>query len=540
MSVALNETAHLSNLSYVNVSSFLAHLPRASFNSSHFNITNNASSIITMLNPLDYSREQLQMANNLVLGIFYPLLLACCTIGNVLNLIVLFREKPKGSTNVYMMSVAISDLFVLWLQLPIYLYNISPTLRRQDGFKKSFFDYYGARQWGQETFIALCDWTLIVFSLARLMAIVKPFSFRWLQTARTARIACAILLVLAGIFTIYNPIKSYCQYYRVPKTAKDPPWLTNWGAVQDQAEVAMTIFKFFALLVLNVVVVMAIRRQQTSHIGKMRAGQQSNSNRKYRNSNIILMSSVLLYLVCQFPSLMINLLTISDDIYHQYNFRKTHRQFANPFVLVAFFANYSVNFILYLTVSKKFRTQCAQLFAPCCGHPLVVKWRSRMSRLSTTRSRDDDDDGDSDDAEPQEMRLSSITTNKDGVTMTIFKFLVLLVLNDLLVMVTSIRRQQTSHVGMMCAGIIYGAGAGMSRFALHRPHGLTVWSTGKPGLPYPPSVDRTDRLSTTLTNSSKHPPIIHRKAGPFATLQTFHRSMPIARCMVRSTDRSIG
>ncbi|OQV16708.1 hypothetical protein BV898_09218 [Hypsibius exemplaris] len=414
MSVALNETAHLSNLSYVNVSLLLAHLPRASSNGNHFNVTNSSSSMNTTLNPLDYSKEQLQMIQ-LVLGPLYPILLACCTIGNVLNLIVLFREKTKGSTNVYMMSVAISDLFILWLQLPYYLYNISLTIRAQVGFRKSYKDYDGVRRWGQETFMQLSDWTLIVFSLARLMAIVKPFSFRWLQTARTARIACAILLVLAGIFTIYIPIQWYCEYYRVTKTAKDPPWLTHWGAVQDQAEVAMTIFKFFALLVLNVVLVMAIRRQQTSHIGKMRAGQQSNSNRKYRNSNIILISSVLLYLVCQFPSLIVRLLTILDDIYHQYEFRKTHRHFANPFVLFALFGNYSVNFILYLMVSKKFRRQCAQLFAPCCGHPLVGKWRSRMSRLSTTRSRDDDDDGDSDDAEPQEMRISSITSNKDGV-----------------------------------------------------------------------------------------------------------------------------
>ncbi|OQV16710.1 hypothetical protein BV898_09219 [Hypsibius exemplaris] len=181
----------------------------------------------------------------------------------------------------------------------------------------------------------------------------------------------------------------------------------------------MPIFKFFALLVLNVVLVMAIRRQQTSHIGKMRAGQQSNSNRKYRNSNIILMSSVLLYFVCQFPWLMFQLLTISSKVYHQFNFRKTHREFTGPFVEVACLTNYSVNFIIYLTVSKKFRTQCGQLFAPCCGQfPLL---RKQHSATSQSTGGTQCDAGNGDENEPQEVHLSSNTfNNKVGAGLCIY------------------------------------------------------------------------------------------------------------------------
>lgn len=45
--------------------------------------------------------------------ILYPILLLCCTVGNVLNLVVLGKTKKKGSTNAYMMTVAIANLFVL-------------------------------------------------------------------------------------------------------------------------------------------------------------------------------------------------------------------------------------------------------------------------------------------------------------------------------------------------------------------------------------------------------------------------------------------
>ncbi|OQV16714.1 hypothetical protein BV898_09222 [Hypsibius exemplaris] len=190
----------------------------------------------------------------------------------------------------------------------------------------------------------------------------------------------------------------------------DLDWIDFTFPPEPRRRVAMTIFKFFALLVLNVVVMTAIRRQQMSHIGKMRAGQQSNSNRKYRNSNIILMSSVLLYLVCRFPGLMVELLKISDDVYHQYNFRKTHRKFTIPFVQVAFLTNYSVNFFLYLTASKKFRTQCKQLFAPCCCKFLLLRKQHSATSRSTGSTRCDASDGDED--EPQEVHLSSIESNK--------------------------------------------------------------------------------------------------------------------------------
>lgn len=50
---------------------------------------------------------------NIAIGIIYPILLACCTVGNGLNLIVLAKEKKKGSPNSYMIAVAVADIFVL-------------------------------------------------------------------------------------------------------------------------------------------------------------------------------------------------------------------------------------------------------------------------------------------------------------------------------------------------------------------------------------------------------------------------------------------
>jgi hypothetical protein len=49
----------------------------------------------------------------LVEGICYPFLLLLCSVGNVLNLLVLKGNKPKTTADVFMMAMAVSDLMIL-------------------------------------------------------------------------------------------------------------------------------------------------------------------------------------------------------------------------------------------------------------------------------------------------------------------------------------------------------------------------------------------------------------------------------------------
>jgi hypothetical protein len=61
---------------------------------------------------LIYTQDQVNAANY-VLFVFYPILLICCTVGNSLNLAILGHQKKRESTSIYLIVVAISDLFVL-------------------------------------------------------------------------------------------------------------------------------------------------------------------------------------------------------------------------------------------------------------------------------------------------------------------------------------------------------------------------------------------------------------------------------------------
>lgn len=142
-------------------------------------------------------------------------------------------------------------------------------------------------------------------------------------------------------------------------------------------QVTIVLAKFFALLVMNVVVILALRRQQKSGIGKQRALQDGNTNRKFRNSNILLLSSVILYLTTQFPSLVANCLILANQ-YGTYTFSDEAQFLATPITNIFMLTNYSVNFLLYLTVSKRYRDQFMLIFGPIfCPGFLRRFWGNR-------------------------------------------------------------------------------------------------------------------------------------------------------------------
>lgn len=151
-------------------------------------------------------------------------------------------------------------------------------------------------------------------------------------------------------------------------------------------QVLTTIFKFFAILVINGLVLLIIQMHRKTDVSKMSA-LQSNSSRKYWNSTLILLASVLLYLITQLPSLIMNILLMAAENKH-YDLALSVRRFANPFVIISFLTNYSVNFFLYITVSRKFRAQFKKIFGGIGdGKPMRV-WHRFWSTITVFPKED--------------------------------------------------------------------------------------------------------------------------------------------------------
>ncbi|OWA52758.1 hypothetical protein BV898_17201 [Hypsibius exemplaris] len=103
-----------------------------------------------------------------------------------LNLVVLGHEKPIRSDSVYLMTISLADIVVLWDNIPPYITLINPNIMRcNPDFLKGYNEHHGMGEWGFRMFVNLSDWTLIVFSVVRLMAVLQPFRFGWVQSLMT-------------------------------------------------------------------------------------------------------------------------------------------------------------------------------------------------------------------------------------------------------------------------------------------------------------------------------------------------------------------
>ncbi|OWA55465.1 hypothetical protein BV898_19852, partial [Hypsibius exemplaris] len=78
------------------------------------------------------------------------------------------------------------------------------------------------------------------------------------------------------------------------------------------------IVKFVALLILNVWLIIAIERANRSPIAQVCVRAPGSDHKHCSSTNIVLLSSVAVSLVCQFPALMLHVLTIATDFnaYH--------------------------------------------------------------------------------------------------------------------------------------------------------------------------------------------------------------------------------
>ncbi|XP_055338919.1 uncharacterized protein LOC129588628 [Paramacrobiotus metropolitanus] len=293
-----------------------------------------------------------------------PVLVVVCTIGNLLNIIVMTCERPSPrtgnahmvskATKVFLLAMAISDLILMWLQVPRYLAEYVQNIQwgENSDLALGFKNFYGAQQWWSDASITFSDWVLIAFSIERLRSFRHlAYSFRtakesvakesvgqshepvsatsstssddqpWnisgtsrvldmktisgaaLRTKsskdrenggrairrRTAVIIVICLLIAALTFTVENAV--YFFYWRVqdpndgqPYHKFRPEWITLWHFYHNILDVAMTVAKFAALLLINAHLILILFQQQATGYFSNGKDSQLRTHRKRHSS----------------------------------------------------------------------------------------------------------------------------------------------------------------------------------------------------------------------------------------------------------------
>ncbi|XP_055348673.1 uncharacterized protein LOC129595639 [Paramacrobiotus metropolitanus] len=330
--------------------------------------------------PCQYNKHQLEQVYLFYIFAYLPLLLVC-TIGNVLNLVILMRNLRnwKTSARCYMLGTAVADLGALWLGLPFCVVNIGiqynlPFENNSDVTTKLGL-LGGCTAWFQQICMQCSDWILVAFSWERLLIVISPFRFRPLQRVSTAWIIIAILLVVALPIGVFPFVGSYLYYADriddVLHPTRAPVWFTRWLKMDGASTVIVQIVTFILILIPSVCLIVFLSRQHRSTISQMRLQQlqswRSRSSLKQNDSSpgrsdagttLILLSSSALYLVTRFPMVVESCLFSLSNLHYDW----TVEMVVGPFVDIAMYAGYSFTFFTYLVTTRNFREHFFKLF----------------------------------------------------------------------------------------------------------------------------------------------------------------------------------
>ncbi|XP_055355769.1 uncharacterized protein LOC129601076 [Paramacrobiotus metropolitanus] len=319
--------------------------------------------------------------------ILHPIWLFICTVGNILNIVLL--RKIHTFQAIFVTAVAHFDLLAMWgwLLRSIQVYvgyttpggipsrslnsNFSTEATRGFLVASEFFGNIGS--W-------YSDWTLVAFSVTRLLFTIDPLRWRLSISRKQVVIAILCFLPLACTVALY-PVVEYVT--RDDKVATIT-WVGNWRQIQMIGAAIDALSSFLIIFVANMVIALILFKRQMMHKPEVECLEGKFPVRIHGKDTIIsttmtlLTASVVLYLVTTIPYLTWYILLamekrcmvhIGDD------------QFVilQSLFLQFTYAKYSLNFFVYCGVSRTFFKHFLRLITTC-------RWRLKANERAPTPS----------------------------------------------------------------------------------------------------------------------------------------------------------
>nr|DBA26306.1 TPA: hypothetical protein GDO54_010585 [Pyxicephalus adspersus] len=324
--------------------------------------------------------------------IIYLTIFAVGAIGNTLTCIVIIKHKiMRTPTNYYLFSLAISDLLVLLLGMPLELYELwsnYPFLFGNGGcsFKTLLF----------ETVCFASILNVTALSVERYIAVVHPLRAKYVVTRNHAKRVIISVWVLSILCSVPNTSLIGIQnlyiigYGTIPNSAictlVRPRWIYNL-VIQ-----ITTIFFFFlpmcTISVLYLLIGLQLKKEKMLQVLEAKSGgdgdsyqnvrlQQEKSRRRQVTKMLFIL--VVVFGICWAPfhteRLMWSFINNWTDEMHQMF------SFVHVISGVLFYLSSAVNPILYNLLSTRFR----EMFKEVMCHGRKKRLGSRRSSPSVTR-----------------------------------------------------------------------------------------------------------------------------------------------------------
>lgn len=353
------------------------------------------------------STESLKVMLIIVPIIIIPLFCLLGSVGNLLSLAVLCNKRMHSQTNSILSALCISDTLFLAHSLLFTAINLFRKMDPIEGerFRSHMYPFFGA--YGSVVTARITSCLTMLLCAERFIAVYFPMQARIICTIKSTRIAIFVIyltsaLVFIPFFFKYESVTSRINENETRTTLNKTEFYTNnmkfYSAYGTILNVIFRITPLCIIFILNFLMIHAVHRtwksrQSMSSLKETHSSLRLSSRghrRGFSDQNhitIMLVIVAFVFLICILPGAV---LSIATHIWPQYSPFGKNRNLYICISTITFLLetiNSSVNFIIYMAFSRKFRLLYKEKF--CCGHgqyysKISTSMREKF-RWSTTR-----------------------------------------------------------------------------------------------------------------------------------------------------------
>ena len=284
---------------------------------------------------------------------------------NSLSFTVFRRPALNKSTTSFLLTIlAFTDT------LTVYFILFARWLRLLTGFLLETSSLLSCRVFNYFNFVffAMSNWTLVLITMERVIAVTKPHKVQSLCTKRNAGLAIISVLIINCIVCIPLFAGFEPQYFFIfdkDDTTFIPYVHCNYCCIMKKAALKLFVFAminfipFFSILFGNITILFSLARNRNIRHAMTSASDTKNikSDKKQSLTTTLLLVSFT-YLVLTLPYLLHSL--ISSSLVNMFDSLSEYLcnmmlQYVSTISVLCI--NYSVNFILYCIGGKRFRNE---------------------------------------------------------------------------------------------------------------------------------------------------------------------------------------
>ncbi|XP_045176872.2 galanin-like G-protein coupled receptor npr-9 [Mercenaria mercenaria] len=330
------------------------------------------------------SNEELRIVTVVLAIVCIPLFCLLGSIGNIFSLVVLINQRMRNQTNSILAALCVSDTLFLITCLIYVVLNIYKKTNPIEGEKVRAHVYPIFGAYGSIVTARITSLLTTLLCAERFVAVFFPLQARTICSKRNTWIAIAAIYIVTFLSFVpflkkYHAVTNYVNENLTFTSMNTTSFYeNNLNFYKVYGTILNIIFRFTPLIIipiLNVIMIRVVhktrRKRRSLSEGNENFLRLSSRNGKHFSSTdqnhitIMLLIVSFVFLICILPGALNSLAT---HIWCSYN---RLGKFRNLYMLISTVTflletiNSSVNFIIYMVFSRKFKILYKETF--CCG-----------------------------------------------------------------------------------------------------------------------------------------------------------------------------